>query len=175
MRRLVLSATGHRPSKLGGYSPAISKRLIILATAYLKVIEPTRVVSGMALGWDLAVAQAALNLNIPLTCAIPFPSQPSLWPLDALQRWKAIKDRSRDVVIIAQEYSPKAMQDRNVFMVRQCHVLLALWDGSRGGTRNCVLYAQRLRAFKPALFPIEIINTWESFKKMEARHANPTV
>jgi len=35
-------------------------------------VEPTHVISDMALGWDMAVAIAMLKLNIPLIFAVPF-------------------------------------------------------------------------------------------------------
>jgi uncharacterized phage-like protein YoqJ len=36
------------------------------------------------------------------------------------------------------------MQVRNEWMVDHCNDLLAVWDGSDGGTGNCVRYAQRI-------------------------------
>jgi hypothetical protein len=38
-------------------------------------MEPTHVISDMALGWDMAVAFAMLKLNIPLIFAVPFEGQ----------------------------------------------------------------------------------------------------
>ncbi|MEG3958811.1 hypothetical protein [Microcoleus sp. herbarium2] len=38
-------------------------------------MEPTHVISDMALGWDMAVAIAMLKLNIPLIFAVPFEGQ----------------------------------------------------------------------------------------------------
>ena len=36
------------------------------------------------------------------------------------------------------------MQKRNEYMVDKCDILLAVWDGSAGGTNNCVKYARKL-------------------------------
>jgi hypothetical protein len=38
-------------------------------------VEPTHVISDMALGWDMAVAIAMLKLKIPLIFSIPFEGQ----------------------------------------------------------------------------------------------------
>jgi hypothetical protein len=38
-------------------------------------VEPTHVISDMALGWNMAVAIAMLKLNIPLIVAVPFEGQ----------------------------------------------------------------------------------------------------
>ena len=71
---MIVAATGHRPNKLAPlsicYSTRVLQRLIDLATAYLEKSNPDAVISGMALGWDTAIAIAAIKLNIPLTAAV---------------------------------------------------------------------------------------------------------
>jgi uncharacterized phage-like protein YoqJ len=42
------------------------------------------------------------------------------------------------------------MQDRNIWMVDHCDALIAVWDGTSGGTANCVRYAQKVG--KPIVF-----------------------
>jgi uncharacterized phage-like protein YoqJ len=49
------------------------------------------------------------------------------------------------------------MQIRNEWMVDNAHIVLALWDGSSGGTGNCIKYANRKSVNKP------IINLWSSW------------
>ena len=39
-------------------------------------------------------------------------------------------------------YSPYLMQKRNKYIVDNCDILLAIWDGSKGETGNCVKYAR---------------------------------
>jgi uncharacterized phage-like protein YoqJ len=34
------------------------------------------------------------------------------------------------------------LQKRNEWMVDHCDLLIAVWDGSEGGTANCVRYAR---------------------------------
>ena len=55
----IVAGSGHRPSKLGGYSEQIHEKLVALAIGWLKKNEPSCVLSGMALGWDTALAEAA--------------------------------------------------------------------------------------------------------------------
>jgi len=69
---LVIAATGHRPDKLGGYGSDVHRRLVELAARYLDLEQPTCVISGLALGWDLAFADAALLLGLPVHGAVPF-------------------------------------------------------------------------------------------------------
>lgn len=46
------------------------------------------------------------------------------------------------VVVCGGGYSPEKMQRRNAWMVDHCDFLLACWDGSPGGTGNCMAYAR---------------------------------
>ncbi|WP_188052008.1 hypothetical protein [Azospirillum sp. Sh1] len=56
------------------------------------------------------------------------------------------------------------MNTRNEWMVDHSDRLLALWDGSQGGTANCVRYARGLGR------PID--NLWSEWEKFtDALHA----
>jgi uncharacterized phage-like protein YoqJ len=61
-----------------------------LALASLEKLEPTTVISGMALGWDQSIALAAVKLSIPLIAAIPFASQDSKWGREDREKWEGI-------------------------------------------------------------------------------------
>lgn len=159
---LTLSATGHRPNKLGSSSPDLSSKLDHFAIRLLQQHTPSLVLSGMALGWDTAIAEAALLLDIPLVCIVPFPQQPSRWPLEAICRWRGILRRARETIIVSKEYSPRAFQARNEVLVDRADILLALWNGTSGGTGNCLQYAWR----KPLSERPEIVNCWESWVKV---------
>lgn len=64
---MIIAATGHRPDKLGGYDDDVMKRLKDLARGYLEKQEVlAEVISGMAQGWDTAIALVAIELEIPL-------------------------------------------------------------------------------------------------------------
>lgn len=140
---ISIAATGHRPQKLGGYSPAVYDRLFDLAFLHLGLLQPDRVISGMALGWDTAVAEAALMLDIPLHAYIPFAGQESQWPHDSQRFYRAILGKAEKIVECSPPgYKMAKMQIRNMQMVDDCNLLLGLWDGSEGGTGNCVRYAQ---------------------------------
>lgn len=154
---LIIAATGHRPEKLGGYSNTVRERLTDLAVAYLSRHNPTQVISGMALGWDTAIALAAIKLNIPLIAAVPFKGQESRWQLPDRERFNHILSKASDVVIVSNGgYSAAKMQVRNVWMVDHCDRLLALHDGSAGGTGNCVNYATG---------KVPVDNVWKSWVK----------
>lgn len=143
----VVAGTGHRPPKLGGYSEDVFTRLTLLAFDWLvayKPYKPINVISGMALGWDQALAVGAIALNIPVTAAVPCENYESRWPASSIKTYKQILDQCQEIVYVNKRYTgPHVMQARNEWMVDRCNILLALWDGSSGGTRNCVKYAEQ--------------------------------
>jgi uncharacterized phage-like protein YoqJ len=142
---MILAGTGHRPDKLGGYFDHIHIRLLALARAELTRLRPSLVISGMALGWDQALAQAAVDLGIPFDAYLPFIDQDLTWPLAARARYWDLLKRAHDGIYCSPGlYAPWKMQKRNERMVDASDLLLALWDGTPSGTANCVRYAKRV-------------------------------
>lgn len=147
---MIVAATGHRPDKLGGYGVATHlEGLARHALASVDGIE--RVISGMALGWDQAVAEAAVQLGIPVMAAVPFEGQARVWPAPAQARYHRILERVQGIVIVtapaprSSGEAARAMQARNIWMVDNATHVLALWNGDAGGgTAHCVGYAERL-------------------------------
>lgn len=139
---MKLCATGHRPEKLGGYSADAATRLRAFARYQLMTLSPERVTSGMALGWDTAIALAALDMGFPLICAVPFAGQELKWPIESQRLYHSILARAEAVeVICSGGYSATKMYLRDVAMVNSCDFVLACWDGSNSGTGNTVRYA----------------------------------
>lgn len=143
--RIIVAGTGHRPQKLGGFGPDIGRRLLALVMPWLAENRPDEVISGMALGYDQALAEAAIHLGIPVTAAVPFDGQEARWPDAARARYRSILAKaSRLVVVSPGGYAAAKLFTRNEWMVDQCTMLLALFDGSpAGGTAAAIDYAQR--------------------------------
>lgn len=155
---LVLAGTGHRPDKLGGYGADISARLVDLARAALTKYQPDEVISGMALGWDTALALAAIDLGIPLTAAVPFEGQERKWRPEQQELFRTILAQATNVVVVSPGgYAVWKMQVRNEWMVDRATGMLALWDGSSGGTGNCIAYARTRE--------VEIVNLWSTWER----------
>lgn len=165
--QLVIGVTGHRPSKLAKqncYSDETLKKLTRLAYQNLKKLRPNKVITGMALGWDTGAAIAALLLKIPVVAAVPFQGQESRWPPAAQRRYRRllekIENSGGEIVIVSEgQYSPKKMLLRDEYIVDNCDILVALWDGKKSGcTHHTVSYAQQQN--------VEIVNLWKSWKKL---------
>lgn len=169
---LVVAGTGHRPDVLGGYTEQARTRLTDFArhclNAYFKtVVGDGNVISGMALGWDQALAEAAVSLGIPVLAAVPCDGQDATWPQAARKRYRAFLEHSlvRVHVVCPGPYKGWKMQVRNEWMVDRCHYLLALYNGDpEGGTANCVKYAWKKneRGGRPTA---RIRNVWDEWEK----------
>lgn len=152
---MIVAASGHRPKSLPktGYDLA---PLIALAKPWLAVRKPNVVISGMALGWDQSVAYAALDLGIPVHAYIPFMGQADAWPQASIYAYTKLLERCAARRIVSPGgYEPWKMQARNEAMVDDADSVLALWNGEKGGTGNCVRYAEKQG--KP------ISNLWEIY------------
>jgi uncharacterized phage-like protein YoqJ len=69
-----------------------------------------------------------------------------MFKLYVLDNYEEVSKKASEVVIICSPgYSNSKMQERNKWMVDQCDVLIAVWDGTAGGTGNCVNYAQSIK------------------------------
>jgi uncharacterized phage-like protein YoqJ len=158
---LIVAGTGHRPDKLGGYSDDAFNLLVKIAKHWLEMNKPTRVISGMALGWDQALATAAVEVDIPFVAAVPFNSQENTWPDSAKIKYSELLKKATEIFVLSDTYSINAMHYRNAWMVDHSHVMLALWDGSIGGTSNCIRYAQSKDK--------HIINLYNIYKSIKER------
>lgn len=150
----VCCFTGHRPSKLKGYNPIDNKKLL---WEIFKIIEDhidnkgvTTFISGMALGVDMWAAKMVLRAKrlgcpeLKLICAIPCKNHSSKWNAQSQKEWQRIVEQADEVFYVSEEeYKPYLMQRRNIWMVDESDYVIAVWDGSPGGTGNCVKYAQK--------------------------------
>ncbi len=152
---MIVAVTGHRPDKLGGYNFYKPLRVWLRdqLLAKLQQLQPSSAISGMALGIDQDFAYVCVWAGVPFLAAIPFVGQESIWPEESRLLYNELLSRAYEKVIVSSGgYSARKMQIRNEWMVNHCDVLIAVWDGSEGGTGNCVRYAENARR------PIERIN-----------------
>lgn len=138
--------TGHRPSKLKcGYNTSGKEYDIIKQNIKreLNILKPEYCISGMALGIDSIAAEACIELDIPFIAAIPFEGQEKVWPKASQDRYHELLSKAESKHVVCEGgYVAWKLQKRNEWMVDKCNLLLAYWDGSNGGTANCVRYAE---------------------------------
>ena len=149
-----VSFTGYRPKKLpfgGEDSPecAALKRRLAEEIASLAERGASQFYTGMALGVDTWAAEAVLRLKeqysgITLTALLPCRGQESKWSAPDQERYHSILSRCDKVICIGEEYSDGCMQRRNRALVDICDILVAVYDGKRGGTHSTVEYAKKI-------------------------------
>jgi uncharacterized phage-like protein YoqJ len=145
--RMKIAITGHRPNKLNNEYGMKGPCSTYIRSEILKVLEKENnpvIISGMAIGVDQIFALMAIELNFKLIAAIPFVGQEKMWPQKSQDIYKQILEyKNIEKVIVCQgSYSPEKMQIRNKWMVDNCDKIIAVFDGTNGGTKNCVTYAR---------------------------------
>lgn len=160
--RLILGVTGHRLHLLPGYrgdgsSQRLRTRLLEIAMGQLEAWQPERVNSGMATGWDMAVAVAAMFLNIPFRAFVPFEGQDRHWSEADRAMYRSLLDEAEDIRVISSTERRAAYYERDVAMVDDSSRLLALLAPGmpNSGTALTVEYAEG--------WLVPVTNVWEEF------------
>jgi uncharacterized phage-like protein YoqJ len=146
---MKVMVTGHRPEKIGGHDKDNFVRVALRAAMRerLLVHAPEVTITGMALGIDQDFAAVCLDLKIPFIAAVPFAGQESMWPRESQEWYRYLLTLAHEVVYVSEPgYARDKMFIRNEWMVDHVGpdgVVIAVWDGSSGGTGSCVNYADR--------------------------------
>lgn len=135
----IAAASGHRSVEAENTAER-QYPLTALARHMLLSLRPSAVISGMALGWDLAIAEAALANDFPLICAVPHWGQCKNFPTEQLDRWKRCINNCQWLHVNNPVYQPDIYLQRNNWMINNCNSVLALLDPSatQGGTRYTI-------------------------------------
>lgn len=147
--------TGHRPKDLPKGSEEWINGQLMQAIKKASNKDYTRFISGGAVGVDQMAARCVLlakvfDSRLKLVIARPFPSQDKVWPPHVKVKFEELLGKADAVVDVCEDpYAVWKMQKRNEWMVDQSHVVIAVWKGGRGGTHNCIEYAQASK--KPIL------------------------
>lgn len=146
---MKITITGHRPDKLDNdytYQSELSKKIIKVLQEQIELLKPTEMISGMALGIDTIWAVLAIKNKIPLHASIPCEEHSGKWPKPSQDLYRKLLRYSKCEAVLVSEgyYTPGCMQKRNEYMVDRCDMLIAVWDGTPGGTANCVRYAEKV-------------------------------
>lgn len=149
-----ISLTGHRPNKLDGYNlntPFYARLRHTLMDVIQNALIHHDIVhchSGMALGADTIWAEAIIQMKqrypgrVTFTAHIPCVNQENRWPAPSQNHYHELLTHADSSITYAKHYTPACMQERNIGMTNACDGLIAIWDGTPGGTSNCVHYAK---------------------------------
>ena len=158
--------TGHRPDKLPWGFDEGDPRCIAIRHSMAREIEGLyrrgfrHFISGMAQGCDLYFAEAALALreqrpDLTVEGAIPCPTQADHWPEDQRGRWQNILTRCDLETVVQQNYDRLCMFRRDRYMVDRSAAILAVFDGTSGGTQYTLNYAMEKKLEILLLDPLD--------------------
>jgi len=127
---------------------------------------------GMALGLDMYALEICIGLkkefpDIILVAAVPFISQAQKWPFGSQERWLWLLSHCDEIYLVDEapenpvQYreivegwseadseskwsAVTKLHARNRWMMDRANFVIAVWDGSSGGTANAVSYALKL-------------------------------
>lgn len=149
------SFTGYRPEKLPFGNDESDFRCVKLKETLTNEIEElinsgySEFITGMALGIDMICGEIVLELrkkypHIALSAAIPCKNQERHWDYDSITRYNRILQSVNNIIFVSNtSYFNGCMQKRNRYMVDNCDLLLAVFDGQQGGTMRTVEYAKK--------------------------------
>ena len=189
---MTIAATGHRPSQktrgvwisklVGSSVNPFSREVFDLLTECaqgalareIKGRPSLRVIVGMAQGWDLAVAVAALRLeqiDLALEACLPFEGHGTAWKSFYHEVHREVCADPRTAVTTLDEApsdkgdAVEKLHARNRHMVDAAGpsgLLLALSNGDPiGGTANCLAYAEKAG--------VRVVNAWPEWLELRAR------
>jgi predicted Rossmann fold nucleotide-binding protein DprA/Smf involved in DNA uptake len=104
--------------------------------------------SGGALGIDQFWMEVGHYLKIPVVALLPFPGFDRIWPRSSRQDLQnLLVDCSEVRYTIGTEQSDyydiaRALLQRNGDLVKACDIMVAYWNGTKGGTANAVRQAK---------------------------------
>lgn len=153
-RQSACCFTGHRPIKLPWGYEERDPRCLALKRRLKDAVEAAydegfrHFICGMAQGCDLYACERVLILrderpDVTLEAALPCPSQANAWSEGQQVRYRRLLRRCDFETMVSEQYSPSCMMRRDRYMVDHAALLIAMFDGSAGGTRYTIEYAMR--------------------------------
>lgn len=139
--------TGHRPEKLSIPENRLAE---LLEAEIRKAIDRgfTTYITGMAKGTDLIAGETVLRLReqdarLKLICALPHPGFGLHWGGGWTERFQRVLSEADLTRCVCSRFSYASYQIRNEWMVNHSSLVIGVFNGQCGGTKNTLDYAQR--------------------------------
>ncbi len=153
--------TGHRPEKLKTTEEE-TKNLLRPAIKQAIADGYTVFLTGMAPGVDIWAAELVLeerkkNDDIKLLCIKPYPDFYKKHTESERPKYYYTLSNADYTKDVSPEYSKGCYQVRNCYMVDHSARVIAAYNGTSGGTRNTINYANKVN--------VEVVNVIASIIK----------
>jgi uncharacterized phage-like protein YoqJ len=105
-------------------------------------------ISGMAKGVDIVAAELVLRMRkrdprLKLICALPHQGFGLHWGDGWTERFQCVLSSADLIRYVSQDFSYSSYQRRNEWMVDHSALVIAVFNGERGGTKNTIEYAAK--------------------------------
>lgn len=122
---------------------------------------------GACYGFDLMCAEQVLLRKkvikytdpnkINIIAVVPFEEQASKWNQNDRNIYYNILSKCDEVITLNKQYEPGCYYERNRYMIDNSSMLICYFNGSSGGTKYTVEYAEKLS--------VPIINLYSTIKR----------
>lgn len=153
-----ISFTGHRRFDPERVVESLER---VIARHSASTCEVVTFLCGMAIGFDMAAAEAVIEAresghNVKLWCVVPYADQAKFFDSENQSRYYKILEAADRVTTLQSDYTPEVFHRRNDFLVAHCDRLIAYWDGKRGsGTYYTARRARKLLIPTENLYPAQ--------------------
>lgn len=149
-----MGTTGHRELE----HPR--EQLVEVVVGFLTKLQPSCVITGMALGWDTLVAAACVHVRVPFIAAVPFAGQEMRWTPKQQEVYRNLLELAQEIKVVSEGgYETWKLFRRNEWIVEQSDVLVgyvnpAKLSAGTSGSTHC--YQQALQKLGPG----RVRNCW---------------
>ena len=158
--------TGHRPEKLPWGKEESDPRCSCLKERLAQALEEAyrdgyrHFICGMARGADFYFCEAVLALRkrhpeVRLEAAIPCEEQAARWSDGERERYFSLVEQCDVETMVQPHYDRGCMLRRDRYMVDHAERIIAVYDGTLGGTMYTVTYALKRGLELVILPPVE--------------------
>ncbi len=154
-KKQICAFTGLRPEKLPVLTDTTSHEYAVLRQrikneVYRLITEDnvSTFLCGMARGIDLICGRIVLELkeqhpDITIESVIPYEEQAAAWSESDRDEYFDIAEHCDIETMLQTQYTRGCLQKRNRYLVDNADIVLAVWNGTSGGTAYTVSYAQK--------------------------------
>lgn len=121
---------------------------ILLENAIRQAVSDgfTVFLSGMARGVDIIAAEIVLKMKkeypfLKLVAASPYQGFEEKWASGWKNRYRSVLERADEIHFVSEWKGKETFQIRNIWMVDRSQLVIAIYNGEAGGTRNTIWYA----------------------------------
>jgi hypothetical protein len=163
---MIVSGFGHTPETFGGWESEISyHQMVSFAASRVLINSETAFVTKAEVGWEMALAEAALHLGIPTMVLVPFSGYQADIPNFWNQKYTLILENS-PVVKAISDLKPGStyeafnlMENTNDWIFdytkEKNGKFYVLWNGEKDDSAYKVRRSERMG--------VEVINFWKEF------------